>query len=136
MSSRSFFTFRSNVPRPARAGHPESYRRLATQFVSLVALAGALAFVSGCATIPQTPAVVLTGDPLTDGNAQLAVAPPKDRALWEYRVAATALRRDLADEAKAKLDDALALAAANYGNANSEPAKSRGLFRNESDKAF
>ena len=84
----------------------------------------------------MAPQVVLTGDPLIDGNAQLAVALPKDRVLWEYRVAATALRRELWDEAKAKLDDALAQASANYGNVNSEAARSRRMFRNESDKPF
>lgn len=82
------------------------------------------------------PQVALTGDPLVDGNAQLAVALPKDRVLWEYRVAATALRRELWDEAKTKLDDAIAQAAANYGNVNSEAARSRRMFKKESDKPF
>jgi hypothetical protein len=93
-------------------------------------------FFAGCETAPTHPPVPITGDPVVDGNAQLAVAPAKDRALWEYRVAASALRRGMFDEAKAKLDDALALAAANYGNVNSEAAKSRRMFRNESDKPF
>jgi tetratricopeptide (TPR) repeat protein len=92
--------------------------------------------VAGCQTVPRQAPVTLTGDPLVDGNAQLAAAPQKDRALWQYRVAATALRRGQYDEAKARLDDALALAAANYGQINSEAAKSRRMFRNESDKPF
>ena len=71
-----------------------------------------------------------------DGNSYLKVAPAKDRALWEYRIAAAALRRGQFDEAKAKLDDALALAASNYGNANKEAAKSRHMFSSESDKPF
>lgn len=82
------------------------------------------------------PSVPLTGDPVVDGNARLAVAPAKDRALWEYRIAASALRRGQFDEAKSKLDEALALAAANFGNISKEAAKSRRMFRNESDKPF
>ncbi|MFT3869051.1 MAG: hypothetical protein QM715_11385 [Nibricoccus sp.] len=92
--------------------------------------------LAGCETVPPPPPVPYTGDPVVDNNAHLAVAPAKDRVLWEYRVAAAALRRDMFDEAKAKLDSALAQAAANYGNINSEAAKSRRLFRNESDKPF
>jgi len=91
---------------------------------------------AGCETAPSHPPVPITGDPVVDGNAQLAVAPAKDRALWEYRIAASAIRRTQFDEAKTKLDDALATAAANYGQVNSEAAKSRRMFRNESDKPF
>lgn len=92
--------------------------------------------LAGCETVPPPPPVPYTGDPVVDNNAHLAVAPAKDRVLWEYRVAAAALRREMFDEAKTKLDSALAQAAANYGNINSEAAKSRRLFRNESDKPF
>jgi tetratricopeptide (TPR) repeat protein len=96
----------------------------------------ALALLVGCESAPTMPSVPLTGDPVVDGNARLAVAPAKDRALWEYRVAASALRRGQFDEAKSKLDDALALAAANFGNVSKEAAKSRRMFRSESDKPF
>lgn len=99
-------------------------------------MVAALLALSGCASTPDAPHVRLTGDLLVDGNAQLAAAPPKDRVLWEYRVAATALRRDLWDEAKAKFDDALAMASANFGNVSAEAARSRRMFRNESDKPF
>lgn len=91
---------------------------------------------AGCESVSPPPPVPYTGDPVIDGNAHLAVAPAKDRALWEYRIAASALRRGMYDEAKSKLDDALAVAAANYGQINSEAAKSRRMFRNESDKPF
>jgi hypothetical protein len=96
----------------------------------------AAAFVAGCATAPSAPQIAFTGDPWVDGNAQLAAAPAKDKTLWEYRVAATALRREMWDDAKAKFDEALAQIAANYGNANGEAAKARRMFRNESDKPF
>ena len=109
-------------------------RRLFSRFHALLFLP--VIFFAGCETTPTRPPVPVTGDPVVDGNAQLAAAPAKDRALWEYTIAAAALRRGQFDEAKAKLDDALAVAAANYGQVNSEAAKSRRLFRNESDKPF
>lgn len=112
-------------------------RRLFTPSRSFfIATATATLLLAGCATTPMAPPVPLTGDALIDGNAHLAAARPKDKVLWEYRVAATAMRRNLFEEARAKLDDALAQAAANYGNVNSEAAKSRRMFRNESDKPF
>lgn len=96
-----------------------------------------LLLLAGCQNMPvSSPPIPITGDPVADGNAQLAAAPVKDRALWEYRIGASALRRGQFDEAKAKFDDALGVAAANYGQVNSEAAKSRRMFRNESDKPF
>lgn len=92
--------------------------------------------LAGCQTTPPRPYVPITGDPVVDGNAQLQVAPAKDKALWEYRIAASAMRRGQFEEARAKLDDALNLAAANFGQINAQAAKSRRLFRNESDKPY
>ena len=100
----------------------------------LLALAALL--VAGCQTVPPPPPIVLTGDPVVDGKAYLAAAKPKDRVMWEYRVGAVALRRGQFDEARTLLDGALSESAANFGNVNSEAAKSRGLFRRESDKPF
>lgn len=94
----------------------------------------ALAF-TGCATTPPRMAVSYTGDPVIDGNANLAAAPERDKALWEYRVSATALRRGQVDEAKAKLDDALARTAAALAPGE-EAAKSRKLFGREETKPF
>ncbi len=110
------------------------FRGLLTHFRTLLILP--VIFFAGCETVPRSPPVRTTGNPVVDGNAHLAVAPVKDRALWEYRIAASALRRNQFEEAKVKLDDALAVAAANYGQINSEAAKSRRMFRNESDKPF
>ncbi|MFT3783108.1 MAG: hypothetical protein QM790_13955 [Nibricoccus sp.] len=101
-----------------------------------LSLLATVLLLAGCATETSYQSVPFTGDPVVDGNAHLAVAPAKDKALWEYRVAASALRRGLFDEAKTKLDDALSLVAANYGNISAEAAKSRRMFRNESDKPF
>jgi len=89
---------------------------------------------TGCATAPRI-VVPYTGDPVVDGNANLAVAPERDKALWDYRIAAAALRRGQADEAKAKLDDALARSAAALAPSD-EAAKSRKLFGREETKPF
>ncbi len=116
---------------------PSMLRRfLTTQRISLLAILAATLLLAGCTTAPLAPRVPLTGDALIDGNAQLAVALPKDRVLWEYRIAATALRRGQFEESREKLDSALAQAAASYGNINSEAARSRRMFRRESDKPF
>jgi hypothetical protein len=103
---------------------------------SAIAIITATLLLAGCVTTPVAPRVPLTGDALIDGNAQLAVALPKDRVLWQYRIAATALRRGLLDETREKLDSALAQAAASYGTINTDAARSRRLFRRESDKPF
>jgi len=101
----------------------------------------ALPFLSSCTTPPAPPPpppqIETTNDPLLDTYQQrLASSPAKDRALWEYRLAAAALRRGHPDIAKTALDDALALATANYGNINKAAAKSRGMFQQEASKPF
>lgn len=117
---------------------PTSSRRCRSRVPVAAACLVAVAalFIAGCASEPMAPPVPMTGDLLIDGNAQLAAARPKDRVLWEYRVGSTALRRELWEEARLKLDDALLQASANFGNVNSEAARSRRMFRNESDKPF
>ncbi|MDR2675023.1 MAG: DUF4399 domain-containing protein [Opitutaceae bacterium] len=98
--------------------------------------AAALLLLAGCASTPPPPPGTPAGDPIADGRARLAAAPKKDKVLHQYRLAATTLRRGEPAEAKALLDDALMTAAANYGNVNAEAAKSRRMFRRESDKPF
>lgn len=90
--------------------------------------------LAGCYTAPR-PVVPYTGDPVVDGNANLAVAPEQDKALWEYRIAAAALRRGQTAEATAKLDDALARTAAALAP-GAQAAKSRKLFGREETKPF
>jgi hypothetical protein len=90
---------------------------------------------TGCATAPPRAAVVYTGDPVVDGNANLAAALERDKALWEYRVASTELRLGRTDAAKAKLDDALARTAAALAP-SADAAKSRKLFGREETKPF
>jgi hypothetical protein len=92
------------------------------------------AVFTGCATSPRVT-VPYTGDPLVDGNANLAAAPERDKALWEYRIAATALRRGHFDEARAKLDNALARSTVALAP-GAEAAKSRRMFGREETKPF
>jgi hypothetical protein len=84
---------------------------------------------------PARPPVRPTGDPVIDGNAQRVAAPEKDRVLWDYRIAASALRVGNSAEAKAKLDDAITRIGGII--ANDEAAKkSRSLFVAEREKTF
>jgi tetratricopeptide (TPR) repeat protein len=104
---------------------------------SLLGAAGVLVlafFASGCATTP-VPSVLHTGDPVVDGNAERAVARPQDRVLWDYRIAASALRVGNYEEAKAKLDEAILNIGGIIAN-SADAAKARGLFSAESSKAF
>lgn len=94
-----------------------------------------LLILSGCATAPVSRPVIRTGDPVIDGNAELAAAPAQDRVLWDYRIAASALRAGNFTEAKVKLDDAIARIGGII--ANDEAAKkARGYFSPERGKAF
>jgi hypothetical protein len=100
-----------------------------------ITMLAASLLLAGCATAPQQPAFVPTGDPIVDGNARLATAKPQDRVLWDYRIAASALRLGQFEEARAKLDDAIL----NIGGiiANSADAKkARSLFSGEESKLF
>lgn len=91
--------------------------------------------LAGCETPPTRPRVVYTGDPIVDGNAELAAAPPVDRVMWDYRIAATALRTGNRAEAKLKLDDAIGRIGGIL--ANDEAAKkARGYFSPERSKTF
>jgi hypothetical protein len=93
--------------------------------------------LSGCVTAPPPgPAITFTGDPVVDGLAQLAVAPAKDRVLWQYRVAAVALRRGQDAEARAQLDAARATVAGLVTAPSAEAARARGTFRAENEKPF
>lgn len=76
-----------------------------------------------------------TGDPVLDNQAALERAPRRDRVLWEYRIAAAALRQGRCDEAKRQLDDALAsLGGILASDRNAKQARS--LFHQEAKKTF
>src|SRR4051812_12597330 len=72
-----------------------------------IVMSAALLALTACEVLPERPAIHYTGDPVVDGNAELAVAPAKDRVVWDYRIAASALRAGNFIEAEAKLDDAI-----------------------------
>lgn len=109
---------------------PARLRRWRTIAVAIPALA-----LAGCATVPERPDIRYTGDPVIDGNAQLAAAKPQDRVLWNYRIAASALRAGNFEEAKAKLDDAILNMGGIIAN-SADAAKARSLFSGESSKVF
>ena len=118
-------------------GFLPSRMRATIQITALLPLLILCACTTPPPPAPPPPQIEPTGDPHLDTYQQrLATAPPNDRALWEYHLALAALRRDRPDIATPALDDALALAAANYGNINAAAAKSRGLFQQEASKPF
>ncbi|HEV8074009.1 MAG TPA: hypothetical protein VGP21_07740 [Opitutaceae bacterium] len=103
--------------------------------VALLMLA-AFELLTGCMDGPAPrPAIAYTGNPIVDGNAELAAAPPKDRVLWDDRIAATGLRLGNFDEAKAKLDDAIVRGGGIINN-TADAAKARSLFHPEDTKTF
>jgi len=102
---------------------------------SVLALGVAFFALAGCETAPVRPPIQYTGDPIVDGNAELAAAPAKDRVLWNYRLAATALRLGRFDETQHQLDDALPLIGGILAN-SADAKKARSLFSAESTKTF
>jgi hypothetical protein len=107
---------------------------LDVRFVRASVLALALA-LGGCASPHPNPGPALTGDPLVDGPAALQRAPPRDRVLWEYRMASAAMRRGQFDEAKRVLDDALPRIGGIIAN-DKDARKARSLFHSEANKVF
>jgi hypothetical protein len=95
----------------------------------------ALLALTGCATLPERKEIRYTGDPIVDGNAERAAAPVQERALWDFRIAASALRVNNPEEAKLHLDDALPLIGGILAN-DADAKKARSLFGSESDKTF
>jgi hypothetical protein len=91
--------------------------------------------LTGCATTPQYPARPLTGDPLIDGQNAIQYGAPRDKVLWQYRTALTAMRRGQFAEAKGMLDDALARIA-NVMGSDKDARKARGYFTAEAKKTF
>jgi hypothetical protein len=92
--------------------------------------------LTGCMdSVAPHSAIAYTGDPIVDGNAELAAAPPKDRVVWDDRIAASALRLGDFDTAKAKLDDAI-LKGGGLINNTADAARARGLFHPEDTKTF
>ncbi|HYE33523.1 MAG TPA: hypothetical protein VEH27_19030 [Methylomirabilota bacterium] len=98
-----------------------------------IAAASAL-LLAGCATT-QRATWTPTGDALTDGRTAIAQGPAKDKMLWQYRTAVTAMRRGNLQEAKQLLDDAiLTLGGIQVGDKSAK--KARRLFSAEESKNF
>jgi hypothetical protein len=125
MSYRSDFSSR-------RGGHASTSRLAAFRSFAFAML---LLGVAGCETTPSRPSVLHTGDPVVDGNAERAAARPQDRVLWDYRIAASALRVGNYEEAKSKLDDAILSMGGVIAN-SADAARARSLFSGENSKTF
>jgi hypothetical protein len=89
--------------------------------------------VAGCATTKHQ--VVLTGDIMVDAPNAIANGPPRDRVLWEYRLALGAMRRGQFDLAKRNLDDALLTLGGIYGK-DKNAKEARSYFHAEAKKTF
>jgi tetratricopeptide (TPR) repeat protein len=98
----------------------------------LLALAVVLA---GCASPSSPRRSVYTGDPLADGPAALQQGPPRDRVVWEYRMAAAAMRRGQYENAQRSLDDALPRIGGIIAN-DKAARQARSLFHSEAKKTF
>jgi hypothetical protein len=109
--------------------------QLPARRLSRAVAALALLFLAGCATMPEPRQIRYTGDPVVDGNAERAAAPVQDRALWDFRIAASALRVGNDAEAKLHLDNALPLIGGILAN-DADAKKARSLFAAESTKTF
>ncbi|MEO6003234.1 MAG: hypothetical protein ABIS43_08790 [Opitutus sp.] len=118
----------------AQCGEGRVSRRLPVAAAVRGAALAALVALAGCATAPRTN-ILYTGDPVIDGNAERVAARPQDRVMWDYRIAASALRLGNYEEAKAKLDDAI-LNMGGIINNSADAAKARGLFSGENAKVF
>lgn len=100
----------------------------------------ALLACSGCASYEGAssggaPGTALGPAKVSSADRKVASAAARDRVLFDYRAAATALRTGKDAEAKARLDDAIALIGGII--TNSEDAKrARSLFSGESEKTF
>src|SRR5262245_49681373 len=92
-------------------------------------------FLAGCATTETGGSWPHTGDPIADGKAAIEHGPKRDRVLWEYRTAATAMRRGQFNDAKQLLDEALLTLGGIYGP-DQAARKARGYFSSEAKKTF
>jgi tetratricopeptide (TPR) repeat protein len=94
-----------------------------------------VALAAGCASTSSPPDKPLTGDPLVDGPNAIQNGPPKDKVLWQYRMAAAAMQRGQYAEAKPVLDEALARIGGLF-SADKGSKKARSYFTAEAKKTF
>ena len=97
------------------------------RFAPLACTALALLLLTGCATYSDGS--------VANSASPAPVAPRRDAVLWSYRNAALAMRAGRFDQAKTKLDDAIAHLGGILGP-NKDAASARRLFNEESKKTF
>lgn len=99
-------------------------------------LLGCSALLGGCVAVPdEPPARRGPGGGTAATERREPAIPEKDRVLYDYRWAASALRAGRYDEAKSRLDDAILRIGGIITN-DEQAAKARGLFNAESSKPF
>ena len=97
--------------------------------------AAASLMLAGCASTPPKQKVVLTGNVMVDAPNAIEHGPPRDKVLWEYRLAAAAMRQGKYDLARQNLDNALTTLQGIYGP-DPNAKKSRSYFHAEAKKTF
>jgi hypothetical protein len=97
-------------------------------------LLAAFLILAGCATTTKHQ-VAVTGDIMVDAPSAIANGPPRDKVLWQYRLAAAAMRQGKYDVAKQNLDDALLTLGGIYGK-DADAKKARSYFHAEAKKTF
>ena len=111
-------------------------------FVGVITVV-ATTIATGCAYAPGDPrgrpndaiAAARATGAQTPGDRRVPTVPERDRVLFDYRYAAAALRAGDYDEAKLRLDDAIARIGGLITN-DADAARARGLFNSESTKTF
>ena len=111
------------------------HKLMSPRYVLAPILAAVALALAGCASVDSKQYVVLTGDMMVDGPNSIAHGPAKDKAMWQYRTAAAAMRQGKFDLAKQYLDEALATLQGIYGS-DPNAKKSRGYFHSEAKKTF
>jgi hypothetical protein len=101
----------------------------------LLSTGGVLGLLLLCGCVTRVQTVNLTGDIMIDAPHAIATGPPRDRVLWEYRLAAACLRRGDFEQAKRNLDDALLTLGGIYGK-DPNAKKARSYFAGENQKTF
>ena len=95
-----------------------------------------LSLLAGCVQGPEEPRARGRAAKLaTAADRHEPVVPERDRVLFDYRLAATAIRAGRFDEAKARLDDAIARIGGILTN-DADAARARSLFTAEREKTF
>ncbi|HKX61810.1 MAG TPA: hypothetical protein VJS65_08195, partial [Verrucomicrobiae bacterium] len=90
--------------RRIRMTQPSALHRAATATCVAFLFCLCSVFWAGCSSSPKKEKPKLTGDPLVDGENFIQNGPERDRVLWQYRTALTALRQGKLDLSKQYLD--------------------------------